>query len=124
MDKIAYERPSIRTANEEAGPPANNGSIKEDQCPSKAGDIYWKPMGGEAFVFTTHDVKMHSFNSTGTRIWDLIDGTRSVKEIMTAVYQERDVERDRFDGDVLSFLSALVNKRIITVNDGPSTSEQ
>lgn len=56
---------------------------------------------------------VYTLNSTGAFIWDRIDGTRTVKEIVDEVEEEFDVDGKQALDDVLSFFSDMKEYLII-----------
>ncbi|MEA1887926.1 MAG: PqqD family protein [Bacteroidota bacterium] len=56
---------------------------------------------------------VYTLNSTGAFIWNRIDGTRTVKEIVDEVEKEFDVEGKQALDDVLSFFSDMKEYLII-----------
>ena len=62
-------------------------------------------LGEEPAIFTLNEV--------GARIWELIDGARSVREICQAVVSEFDVDSSLAEEDLLRLLSQLKEIGII-----------
>ncbi len=62
---------------------------------------------GQATVVLPERAEVHVLNSLGSSVWERIDGTRSVGEIVEAVIGEYDVEPGRARSDVLEFLETL-----------------
>ncbi|MFO7851323.1 MAG: PqqD family protein [Bacteroidota bacterium] len=56
---------------------------------------------------------VYTLNSTGAFIWDRIDGTRTVKDIVDEVEEEFDVDGKQALDDVLSFFSDMKEYLII-----------
>jgi len=86
-----------------------------EMVPVKAGDIYAKEMAGEVFIFTSHDVRIHCLNRTGSRAWELMDGERSVGGIVEALGRELDVQPQRVEEDLALFIEQLAEKMIISL---------
>ncbi len=64
-------------------------------------------------VITPVDSTMHSLNDTGTRIWEAIDGQRSLKEFAQVLAAEFEVARDRAQKDTLWFVECLAKKGLV-----------
>lgn len=62
---------------------------------------------GEAFIVLPQYHEYKILNSTGTRIWDLIDGSRSESDIAKVIADEYEVTLETALEDVRSFLSDL-----------------
>ncbi len=56
---------------------------------------------------------VYTLNSTGAFIWELIDGTRTVRDIADELKNEFDVDSKRALADVLSFFSDMKEYLII-----------
>ncbi len=80
---------------------AQNGLDRGDDV----GDI------GTAVLFSGG--AMLSINFLGTEIWKLCDG-RSMDEIVSALLEQFDVERDVLREDVQSFIDELTKKGFVT----------
>jgi len=62
----------------------------------------------------TADGGFHQFeDDVGERIMDLVDGRRSVEEIVSVLCEEFEVERARCEQDTIEFVTELVQKRVL-----------
>ena len=59
------------------------------------------------------DPSIFTLNEVGAKIWDLIDGTRSAREICETVSAEFDVDPSVAQQDLLKLLAQLKEIRII-----------
>jgi coenzyme PQQ biosynthesis protein PqqD len=57
--------------------------------------------------------KVKVLNEVGARIWDLLDGNRSLQEISQTIQQEYDAPAAEVQADVLDFVSALHQKGML-----------
>jgi hypothetical protein len=53
-------------------------------------------------------------NKVGSQVWELMDGRRSLGEIVEAVGRAYDVDRLRVEGDVTAFVQALLERDMLT----------
>jgi hypothetical protein len=60
-------------------------------------------------------------DEVGTRIWELVQQPRPVREIRDALLEEYDVDEERCDQAVRSLLASLAEHGLITV-DAPSAA--
>ncbi len=58
---------------------------------------------------------LFTLNETGAFIWEQIDGTRNVGEIIEALVNEYDIDAETASGDVFSFIDKMSNYLIIKV---------
>jgi hypothetical protein len=56
---------------------------------------------------------VYTLNETGAFIWDRIDGTRNVEEIIAALTDEYDIDFQSAENDVLSFIENMSKYLII-----------
>ncbi|MBI3447613.1 MAG: PqqD family protein [Acidobacteria bacterium] len=62
---------------------------------------------GEAFIVVPGKGEYNILNPIGTRVWDLIDGQRTVVEIARVISDEYAVEQEIAEADVSSFVDDL-----------------
>ena len=56
----------------------------------------------------------HGLNAVGVQIWRLLDGTRSLEEIVSAIHAEYpDVERAVIEQDTLLLVQAMVDNELV-----------
>jgi hypothetical protein len=72
-------------------------------------------LAGEAIVLTPNDSKIHSFNETGSRIWELLAEELTVGEIAARIRGEFDVSEEQAQTDVIAFLEELAAKGMVTL---------
>jgi len=56
-------------------------------------------------------------NETGTFIWQLLDGTKTVEEIIKKVCDEFEVSYKKAQKEVINFLSELLKKDLVTISN-------
>jgi hypothetical protein len=56
---------------------------------------------------------VYTLNETGAFIWDRIDGKKNVAEIITALTEEYDIDKQSAEKDVYSFIENMCNYLII-----------
>jgi len=69
---------------------------------------------GEAFIVVPGLGEYNILNSLGSRVWELIDGTRGFEEIVDVITAEYEVSRDEAQKDVTEFLDALREHQMIS----------
>ncbi|BCR05340.1 hypothetical protein DESUT3_24090 [Desulfuromonas versatilis] len=53
---------------------------------------------------------MHQLNLVGGRIWALCDGTRDLGQVVEALAEQFEVEREELSGDVAEFVDDLLER--------------
>ena len=107
--KISKTAPSSGDAKQAAAPI----SFALNHVLQRQHEVAWRLIDGEAVVITPVDSTMHSLNDTGTRIWEAIDGQRSLKEVAQLLATEFEVDRDRAQKDTLWFVECLAKKGLV-----------
>ena len=81
---------------------------------AKAPTTAWRVIEGEAVILSMDTKVLRGLNPVGSRIWELIDGQRSVEEIVGVIVKEFDVEPARADEDVRGFVQEVLDKGLVT----------
>ena len=80
-----------------------SGETKPKRHPDAASRIY----DGEAFIVLPQQSVYKILNSTGTRIWDLIDGNRSIDDMIRIIADEYEVSVEEAGKDIGEFIRDL-----------------
>jgi hypothetical protein len=72
------------------------------------------PQQTEAILILPEKGEVKVVNYIGARIWSLIDGKRTVKDIISDIYKEYQVEKSRALEDICEYLFDLEKRDIIT----------
>ncbi len=59
--------------------------------------------------------EVNIFNSTGARIWELLDGKSNVEEIIQIMCNEFEVDCKKAKKEVIDFISDLLKKKLIVI---------
>lgn len=70
-------------------------------------------IAGEAVILSLDTKVLRGLNAVGSRVWDLIDGRRTVDEIVDVIVGEFDVARPEAAADVGAFVRELVDKGLV-----------
>ena len=63
-----------------------------------------------------HGKRLAGLNATGSFLFSLLDGVRSVEELAAAVAERFEVEEERAGADVRSFLADLARRGFVEKN--------
>lgn len=77
-------------------------------------------LGGEVVILGLESGQYYSLNDVGTRIWDLVQGPKTVFELRDTIVGEYDVEPERCEQDVLEVLKHMASEGLIEVTSGSS----
>jgi hypothetical protein len=79
----------------------------------KASGVETAELSGEKVVLDSEGRVLRGLNSTGARVWELVDGTRSAEQIAAVIAQEAGIDEARALADVRAFLDVLLAKKLI-----------
>jgi len=90
-----------------------------DKAPKRNPELAWRIIDNETVIIPldeqTADFEKISFlNGTGTRIWELIDGKNTLKEITEKIFEEYEIEYKEAEKEVRRFIEKLRGKNLIT----------
>ena len=74
----------------------------------------WRVIEGEAVILSMDTKVFRGLNAVGSRVWELIDGRRSVDEIAQMIANEFAVASDVAAYDVRAFVEQLLAKGLAT----------
>ena len=83
-------------------------------CRSIAGELILVPISREA----EDRACFYTLNSVGARIWELLDGQRTVADIAGTIVEKYEVDLERAAKDTLRFISRLAEMGMVTLVDG------
>ncbi|MEW6614167.1 MAG: PqqD family protein [Thermodesulfobacteriota bacterium] len=81
---------------------------------TKNPDIQWKMIEEEAVLVDQDELQILHLNEVATEVWNLIDGKRTVNEIITQMLSVFEVKRKTAEKDILDFLQKLIKIEAIT----------
>jgi hypothetical protein len=99
--------------------------ISGASIPSKSQDVVFRSIDEESvFVPIRQSADalqlIYTTNAVGTRVWELVDGARSVEDIAAAVQSEYDVAPETSLADAEDFLAQLTAAGCVAWADGPA----
>lgn len=81
---------------------------------AKAPSTAWRIIEGEAVILSMETKILQGLNPVGSRVWELIDGQRSLEEIVAVIVQEFDVAPPEAAQDVRGFIQELLDRALVT----------
>ena len=91
--------------------------ISLDGYPRRSDELVWREIEGEVVILTADGHQIHTLNKVGSAIWELIDGTRNIKELISLICKRFDVSFEVAQTDVLEFAEQLVAKEILQITE-------
>ncbi len=74
----------------------------------------------QAVIVLADAGQVNVLNGVGTRIWELIDGTRTVQQIRDVIEREYAVSAEDVSRDVLAFFEELIAAQAVVLQDHPA----
>ena len=84
-----------------------------DMVPRQATRIVAQQAAGQWVLLDVSTGRYYSLDQVGGRIWQLCDGTRSVRQIAEAVCDEYDAAGQSVNDDVAGLVSELVGESLL-----------
>lgn len=78
-----------------------------DQIPLRDDAVISKLIDGEMVLLHPTQGKVRVLNGVGARVWELMDGIRSIRQIIVEITKEYAVDADVAEADVTLFLKNL-----------------
>jgi hypothetical protein len=75
-------------------------------------------IGEEVAILDLKAGTYYGLDTVGARVWELIQGPKSVGEIRNILLDEYEVEPKRCERDLLALLQTLVNEGLVEVKNG------
>jgi len=76
-------------------------------------DVRFRVVGDEAVVVRQEEAEVIALNDVGASILALLDSRRSVGEVLDALVEEYDVDRESLSSDLTRFLSELRDAGVV-----------
>lgn len=94
-------------------------SSKPSHHPRTAARVFDK----EAVIISPAENVVRMLNPTGSRIWELADGTHTLEHIAQVLSHEFDVDPDHARASVVAFVSELLARELVVL-DGEAATEE
>lgn len=82
-------------------------------CWRKNPTLAWREIDGETVIISPEESVLHELNDTGSFIWQLVDGKRSVADIAELLAVEYNVTREEARADTEALLAQLASRRLL-----------
>jgi hypothetical protein len=91
-----------------------------DDCPHPAPGVVGRVIESaksqtEAVLILAEKGQVKVINEVGARIWELLDGQRSVRQMAAIICQEYQVDQPQAEIDTLAFITDLHDRGIVTI---------
>lgn len=86
-----------------------------DTIPVPNPNVVGRVVADEAVLVLPEKGTVKVLNEVGARIWSLVDGVRSAREIALLIFSEYNVEQAAAEEDTLVFLGDLADRDVLTL---------
>ena len=76
-------------------------------------DAAYRLYDGEGVIVQAETMVVRVVNPTGSRVWELLDGERTVGLVIETICEEYEVDREEAENDVLGFLEELEENGLV-----------
>ena len=83
--------------------------------------VRWRAIEGRVVLIDADEGELLHLNEVGSRVWELLDGTRSVAQLVDELHTGFDVSPARLRKDVSRFIRRLHRMELITKPDAAGT---
>jgi hypothetical protein len=90
-------------------------SITLESIVVRSPEVLFQNLDGEAVLLDLASESYFGLNPVGTRIWELLDGDRRLRDALEVLSAEYEVERTRLEGDLLALIDQLAGAGLVTL---------
>ena len=76
--------------------------------------VSWRVLDGDALILHPEAGTLHRLNGTGTRLWELLDGSRSLEAIASALIDEYEVSEADANAQLAELGAELLDAGLVT----------
>ena len=80
------------------------------------GQVPFQEIQGQAVIVVPARRELHQLDEVGTFLWNALRESRALDDLIEAVCEEFDVERDRAEKDVRTFVRSLEEKGLLAAS--------
>ena len=92
---------------------ANVDEISSDSVFARSEHVVSRTVDGEEVIVEPQNGMVNVISTVGSRVWALLDASRSVGEIADIIADEYDIGRDQVLQDCLDFLQDMRSKGLV-----------
>jgi hypothetical protein len=95
--------------------------MMQDKYPLPHAQVAARIVDGAAVIVLADAGTVQVLDEVGTRIWELMDGSRTASQIAQEIENEYDVSLDQATKDVEELLQQLLAAQAIVLSDAPAS---
>jgi hypothetical protein len=82
--------------------------------PVRHPEVLWREIQGETLLLRLDTGRPCVLNRVGGSVWSLMDGEKSLQDIVPLVGQDYAVDRERLEADIAAFVEALQERGLLS----------
>ena len=93
--------------------------ISMESFPIPADSVVARIINGEAVIVLPDNGQVKVINEVGARIWELIDGKLTIRQISEVIYDEYEIDQEQAGRHTLEFICSLEESGIVANSSTP-----
>jgi len=85
------------------------------QVVAKTPEAVSKIIGQEAVIILPAEGEVKVLNEVGSRLWELVDGQRTIAELAVKICDEYAVTFEQAEEDALDFIQRMVERKLLVL---------
>lgn len=73
----------------------------------------WRLIDGETIIMSPFGDRLYALNDVGTFIWELLDGSKTIDDIVSNILEDYDIEKSIAYNDVTRFVEKLLENNML-----------
>ncbi len=92
---------------------APHAAVTLDTLLTRSSEVLFQEVGGEAVLLDLASEQYFGLDPVGTRIWELLDGSTSLADVLHTLLQEYDAAEARIGDDLLQLAQSLTDAGLV-----------
>ena len=81
--------------------------------PEKKPDLIWRSLDDGTVIINPEQGDVKVLNEVGARVWELVDGQRSISQIAQEITQDYEVSFDDANKDLQDYLNIMIDQGLL-----------
>jgi hypothetical protein len=81
--------------------------------PEKNPDLMWRSLDDGTVIINPEQGDVKVLNNVGARVWELVDGQRSVSQIAQEITQDYEISLDEANKDLQDYLKVMIGQGLL-----------
>ena len=81
--------------------------------PEKSPDLIWRSLDDGTVIINPEQGDVKVLNEVGARVWELVDGQRSIDQIALEITQDYEVSLDDANKDLKDYLNVMIDQGLL-----------